>query len=179
LLPAGAGVIGLLAPDWLIGHQRKRYLARIEHGLPDALDMLVICAQAGLGLGPAIIRVAAELQNSYREIATELEKTANELQVMTDSRLAIINLGVRTGLESLKRLATTLTQTMQYGTPLSDALRVLSAEMRQEMLTRFEAKAARLPVLLTMPTIIFIMPCVFLIAGGPAMIQMMHTFGHN
>ena len=81
LLPAAAGVVGLLAPDWLIGHQRKRYLGRIEHGLPDSLDMLVICAQAGLGLGPAIIRVAAELQNSYREIAMELDKTANELQV--------------------------------------------------------------------------------------------------
>ena len=171
-------MVGLLAPDWLIGHQRKRYLGRIEHGLPDALDMLVICAQAGLGLGPAIIRVAAELQHSYREIALELEKTANELQVMSDSRMAILNLGTRTGLDSLKRLSTTLAQTLQYGTPLSDALRVLSAEMRQEMLTRFEARAARLPVLLTMPTIIFIMPCVFLIAGGPAMIQMMHTFGH-
>ena len=166
LLPAASGVIGLLAPDWLIGQQRKRYLARIETGLPDALDMLVICAQAGLGLGPAIIRIAAEMQNSYREIAAELEKTANELQVMSDSRIAIINLGTRTGLDSLKRLSTTPAQTLRYGTPLWDALRVLSAEMRQEMLTRFEARAARLPVLLTMPTVIFIMPCVFLIAGG-------------
>ena len=178
LLPAASGVIGLLAPDWLIGQQRKRYLARIETGLPDALDMLVICAQAGLGLGPAIIRVAAEMQNSYREIAAELEKTANELQVISDSRIAILNLGTRTGLDSLKRLSTTLAQTLQYGTPLSDALRVLSAEMRQEMLTRFEARAARLPVLLTMPTVIFIMPCVFLIAGGPAMIQLMRNFSH-
>ncbi len=178
LLPGAAGVIGLLAPDWLIGQQRKRYLARIEHGLPDSLDMLVICAQAGLGLGPAIIRVGAELQNSYREIAMEFETTANELQVMSDSRVAILNLGTRTGLDSLKRLSTSLAQTLQYGTPLSDALRMLSAEMRQEMLTRFEARAARLPVLLTMPTIVFIMPCVFLVAGGPAMIQLMHTFSH-
>ncbi len=178
LLPSAAGVIGLLAPDWLIGYQRKRHLARIEQGLPDTLDMLVICAQAGLGLGPAIIRVAGELQNSYREIAMEFDMTANELQVMADSRVAILNLGTRTGLDSLRRLSTTLAQTLQYGTPLSDALRVLAAEMRQEMLTRFEARAARLPVLLTMPTIIFIMPCVFLIAGGPAMIQLMHTFSH-
>ena len=74
LLPAGAGVIGLLAPDWVIGQQRKRYLARIEQGLPDALDMMVICAQAGLGLGPAIIRVATELQHAYREIAMEFEQ---------------------------------------------------------------------------------------------------------
>src|SRR5581483_3198511 len=125
-------VLGLLAPDWLIGNRRQRYLARIEQGLPDALDMLVICTQAGLGLGPAIIRVAAELQYAYREIAAEFENTANELQVMTDARVAIMNLGNRTGLESLKRLSTTLAQTLQYGTPLSEALRVLSGEMRQE-----------------------------------------------
>ncbi|HUN42575.1 MAG TPA: type II secretion system F family protein [Acetobacteraceae bacterium] len=178
LLPGASGVIGLLAPDWVIGHQRKQYLARIENGLPDALDMLVICTQAGLGLGPAIIRVAAELQHAYREISQELEMTANELQVMSDARLAILNLGTRTGLDSLKRLSTTLAQTLQYGTPISDALRVLSSEMRQEMLTRFEARAARLPVLLTMPTIAFILPCVFLIAGGPAMIQVMRAFHH-
>lgn len=178
LLPAGAGVIGLLAPDWVIGNQRKRYLRKIEHGLPDALDMLVICAQAGLGLGPAVIRVATEMQHAYREIAMEFEQTANELQVMSDSRLAILNLGTRTGLDSLKRLSTTLAQTMQYGTPLSDALRVLSAEMRTEMLTRFEERAARLPVLLTLPTIAFILPTVFIIAGGPAMVQVMHTFHH-
>ena len=179
LLTGGAGVIGLLAPDWIIGHQRKRYLARIEQGLPDALDMLVICTQAGLGLGPAIIRVAAELQHAYREISQEFEQTANELQVMADARLAILNLGTRTGLDSLKRLATTLAQTLQYGTPVSDALRVLSSEMRQEMLTRFEARAARLPVLLTMPTIAFILPTVFIIAGGPAMIRVMRAFGHH
>ncbi|HTW70317.1 MAG TPA: type II secretion system F family protein [Acetobacteraceae bacterium] len=179
LLPGGAGVIGLLAPDWLIGHQRKRYLARIEQGLPDALDMLVICTQAGLGLGPAIVRVATELQHAYPEISQEFEQTANELQVMSDARMAILNLGTRTGLDSLKRLATTLAQTLQYGTPISDALRVLSSEMRQEMLTRFEARAARLPVLLTMPTIAFILPTVFIIAGGPAMIRVMRAFGHH
>jgi len=178
LLPGASGVIGLLLPDWVIGHQRKRYLSRIEQGLPDALDMLVICTQAGLGLGPAVIRVAGELHHAYREIALEFEKTANELHVMSDARAAILNLGTRTGLDSLKRLATTLAQTLQYGTPISDALRVLSSEMRGEMLTRFEARAARLPVLLTMPTIAFILPCVFIIAGGPAMIHVMRVFHH-
>jgi tight adherence protein C len=178
LLPAVGGMAGLLAPDWLVRRQRTRYLARVEHGLPDALDMLVICTQAGLGLGPAVIRVANEMQAAYREIAVEFEKTANELQIISDSRAAVINLGQRTGLDSLKRLATTLVQTLHYGTPVSDALRVLSAEMRQEMLTRYEARAARLPVLLTLPTMTFILPCVFLIAGGPAIIQVMHSFHH-
>ena len=140
--------------------------------------MMVICAQAGLGLGPAVVRVAEELQPSYCELAIEIAQTANELQVMTDSRIALGNLGLRTGLEGFKRLATTLIQTIQYGTPMTEALRTLSAELRQEMLTKFEAKAARLPVMLTLPTIIFILPCVFLIAGGPAMIQVMKVFNH-
>jgi tight adherence protein C len=179
LIPPAAGVLGLLAPDWLVGKQRKRYLAKLEQGLPDALDMMVICTQAGLGLGPAIIRVGAELQYSYREIAMEFEQTANEMQVLADSRIAITNLGERTGLDTFKRLATTLVQTIHYGTPISDALRVLSAEMRQETMIKCEERAARLPVLLTLPTILFILPCVFLIAGGPAIIQVMRSFGHH
>ena len=176
LLPPGSGIVGLMAPDWILGRRRKRYQHRLELGLPDALDMMVICAQAGLGLGPAVVRVATELRGAHWEVAQELAQTANELQVVSDSRVALTNLGTRTGIDGYKRLGTTLIQTMQYGTPLTDALRTLSAEMRQDALTRFEARAARLPVLLTMPTILFILPCVFLIAGGPAIIQIMRAF---
>jgi len=176
LAPAVAGLVGLLAPDWLIGRRRKRYQRRLEQGLPDALDMMVICAQAGLGLGAAIVRVAAELQGGRREVAEELALTANELQMNSDSRVALINLGTRTGVDGYKRLSGTLVQTMQYGTPLTDALRMLAAELRQDILTRYEARAARLPVLMTLPTVLFILPCVFLIAGGPAIIQVMKAF---
>jgi tight adherence protein C len=177
IIPPSAGVFGLLLPDWLIGRKRKQYQARLERALPDALDMMVICTQAGLGLGPAIIRVAGELRESYREIGLELGQTANELQIMSDSRIALTNLGTRTGIDGFRRLATTLIQTIQYGTPLSDALRSLSAELRLDSLTKLEERAARLPVMLTMPMIFFILPCVFLIAGGPAMIQVMKVFG--
>ncbi|MEJ0016008.1 MAG: type II secretion system F family protein [Acetobacteraceae bacterium] len=176
LLPPGAGIVGLMAPDWVLGRRRKRYQHHLELGLPDALDMMVICAQAGLGLGPTVVRVATELQNAHWEVAQELAQTANELQMVSDSRIALINLGSRTGIEAYKRLGTTLIQTMQYGTPLTEALRTLSAELRQDALTMFEARAARLPVLLTLPTILFILPCVFLIAGGPAIIQIMRAF---
>ncbi len=178
IIPPIAGVLGLLAPDWLMGKLRERYLDRLEKGLPDALDMMVICAQAGLGLGPIVVRVAEELEESYRELAMEMALTAHDLRVMADSRIALSNLGTRTGLEGFKRLSTTLIQTIQYGTPMTEALRTLSAELRLEMLTKFEAKAARLPVMLTLPTIVFILPCVFLIAGGPAMIQVMKVFSN-
>jgi tight adherence protein C len=175
-VPLGAGVIGLILPDWLISRQRKRHQAALEGGLPDALDMMVICAQAGLGLGATIVRVSVELQNARWEVALELAQTANELQVLSDSRIALTNLGLRTGVENYKRLGATLVQTMQYGTPLTDSLRLLAAEMRQDMLTRFETRAARLPVLLTLPTTLFILPCLFLIAAGPAIIQVMRAF---
>ena len=102
-----------------------------------------------------------------------MARTASELQMMSDSRVALTSMGTRTGLECLVRLGSTLIQTMQYGTPLSAALRMLAQELRQETLTRFEERAARLPVMLTMPMILFILPCVFLVVGGPAIIKVM------
>jgi tight adherence protein C len=135
--------------------------------------MMVICAEAGLGLEPAIARVANEIVHVHPALAQEMARTSNELQMMSDSRIALTSMGTRTGLDCLIRLGSTLIQTLQYGTPLSSALRMLATEMRQEMLTRFEERAARLPVLLTMPMILFILPCVFLVVGGPAIIKVM------
>jgi len=173
-----SGVFGLIAPDMAIQRMRIAQLKKIERGLSDALDLLVICAQAGLSLEPAMSRVALELRPVHPELCDELATTVRELEMMSDSALALTNLGQRTGLESLVRLTATLTQTMQYGTPLSEALRSLSNEMRTATLTAFEERAARLPVLLTVPMILFILPTVFLIVGGPAAIQMMASFSH-
>ena len=121
-----------------------------------------------MSLEPGMTRVAFELRRSRPEVAREFDATVRELEILSDSTMALGNLGRRTGLDSLKRLVSTLTQTMQYGTPLSDALRSLSNEMRQMSLTRFEERAARLPVLLTLPMILFILPCIFIVVGGPA-----------
>jgi tight adherence protein C len=166
-------VIGLLLPDIVVRWRRKKYIQRVELGLPDALDLLMICSQAGLGLKAAIVRVANEMQVGTPAIGQELAMTATELEMM-DSRKALQNMGTRTGVEGLVRLANTLLQSMQYGTPLTDSMRLLSSEMRTDTLTRFEAKAARLGVLLTLPMIVFILPCLFIILGGPAAIQVMH-----
>jgi tight adherence protein C len=179
LLLVGAAILGLVLPDYVLGAQRKAYLKKLEAGLPDALDMMVICTQAGISMGAAIVHVSAELGHVHPEISQEFAQTANELSIMADSRVALTNLGQRTGLNSLKRLGATLVQAQQYGTPISDALRILSGEMRQEMLTRFEARAARLGVLLTLPTLLFILPCVFMIAGGPAAIQVVRMLGKH
>ncbi len=171
------GIAGLLGPDTVLRRLRGRYIAAVEGGIPDMLDLLLICAQSGLALQPGLIRVELEIRHMYPELAWEVGQTATELQIIADSRVALLNLGTRTGIESLRRLTSTLVQTLQYGTPLSEALRSLSHEMRQETLTRFEEKAARLPILITVPMIIFILPCVFIIVGGPAVIQLIHNFG--
>jgi len=174
---AVAGGIGLMAPDLVVRRLRKKYIKALERGLPDALDMLIICCQAGLGLETGLLRVAEEIGAAHRAVADELFQTVREMQVNADIRAALLHLGARTGLPSLKRLAAVLIQSMQYGTPLSNALRTLSAEERGEMLARFEAREARLPVLLTLPMIVFILPCVFMTVGGPAIVQVMQTMG--
>jgi len=174
LLPATMLVVGLLLPDLVVRQGRKRYLRRVERGLPDALDLLVICSQAGLGLSTAVLRVAQEMQLGNQDVGHEFALTAQELQLTSDNRKVLMNMGARTGIEGLVRLGTTLVQSLQYGTPLSDAMNSLSAEMRQETLTRFENRAARIGVLMTLPMVVFILPCVFLVVGGPAGVQVMH-----
>lgn len=172
LLPLAAGALGLLVPDMVVRRTRASYVARVERGVPDALDLLVICTQAGLGLEAAIERVAGEIARAHPDLARELAQTTGELRIAVDTQRVLINLGTRTGLDSLKRVTGTLAQTLQFGTPLTGALRILAAEMRQQVLTRFEERAARLPVMLTLPMIMFIFPCLFIVVGGPAVIQL-------
>ncbi|MFT8243806.1 type II secretion system F family protein [Roseomonas sp. BN140053] len=173
LVVLGAAVAGLLAPDYALRNMRGRHRAAVEKGLPDALDLMVICAEAGLPLEAAVDRVSAEMAESSPAVSAEFSTTATELRILSDRRTALLNMGDRTGLEPLRRLGGTLAQTLQYGTPLTQALRVLASELRHETLMRFEARAARLPALLTLPTILFILPCIFLVVGGPALLQVM------
>jgi tight adherence protein C len=171
----GGAMFGLLLPEIIATNIRKRHLTKVEAGVPDALDMLVICADAGLALESGLVRVANELGNLNPALALELLQTSRELQIGSDMRRAMDSLGQRTGLDSLKRLSTTLAQSLQYGTPLTQSLRSLSAELRQEALVKFEERAGRLPTLMTIPMILFILPCVFLIVAGPAIINVLAT----
>jgi tight adherence protein C len=171
----GGAVIGLLLPETIATNIRNRHLKKVEAGVADALDMLVICADAGLALEAGLARVSAEMTGLNSALAMELTQTSRELQIGSDMRRAMEALGQRTGLDTLKRLASTLSQSLQYGTPLTQALRTLSAELRQEALVKFEERAGRLPTLMTIPMILFILPCVFLIVAGPAMINVLHT----
>ncbi len=156
------------APDiWLKNKITKR-TAAIRKGLPDALDLLVICAEAGLTVDAAFSRVSRELGRAYPELGDEFALTSIELGFLTDRRSAFENLANRIDLESIRGVVTTMIQTEKYGTPLASALRVLSAEFRNERMMRAEEKAARLPAIMTVPLILFILPVLFIVILGPA-----------
>ena len=168
MLVAGSLIGSYKAPDiWLKNKIQKRTHA-IRKGLPDALDLLVICAEAGLTVDAAFSRVAKELGKAYPELGDEFALTSIELGFLTDRRSAFENLATRIDLESIRGVVTTMIQTEKYGTPLASALRVLSAEFRNERMMRAEEKAARLPAIMTVPLILFILPVLFVVILGPA-----------
>ena len=167
-LVAGTLLLSYKAPDlWLKNKVDKRTHA-IRKGLPDALDLLVICAEAGLTVDSAFGRVARELGKAYPELGDEFALTSIELGFLTDRRSAFENLANRIDLDSIRGVVTTMIQTEKYGTPLASALRVLSAEFRNERMMRAEEKAARLPAIMTVPLILFILPVLFIVILGPA-----------
>jgi tight adherence protein C len=156
------------APDiWLKNKVTKRSHA-IRKGLPDALDLLVICAEAGLTVDAAFHRVSKELGKAYAELGDEFGLTAIELGFLSERRQAFENLAQRVDLEAVRGVVTTMIQTEKYGTPLASALRVLSAEFRHQRMMRAEEKAARLPAIMTVPLILFILPTLFVVILGPA-----------
>ena len=178
LMVAGAcGFVGLMGPNWVLDFLRKRYVKALNKGLPDAMDMLVVCAEAGLGLDSAVERVAREMAGSNHAVASEFALLAHELRVMPDRRQALSRLADRALVDLLKRLAATLGQTFRFGTPLAQALRILAAEARQDRISRLENKAAQLPALMVLPLIIFIMPVLFIVLVGPAVVQFSSGIG--
>ncbi|BBB11768.1 type II secretion system F family protein [Sphingopyxis sp. FD7] len=161
-------ILGYKAPDLFVDNKRQKRTDAIRKGLPDALDLLVICAEAGLTVDSAFARVSKELGRAYPELGEEFALTSIELGFLTERRQAFENLAYRVNLESVKGVVTTMIQTEKYGTPLASALRVLSAEFRNERMMRAEEKAARLPAIMTVPLILFILPVLFIVILGPA-----------
>lgn len=167
-LVAGSAILAYKAPDIYLKNKIQKRSSAIRKGIPDALDLLVICAEAGLTVDAAFGRVAKELGKAYPELGEEFSLTAIELGFLTDRRQAFENLATRIDLDSVRGVVTTMIQTEKYGTPLASALRVLSAEFRNERMMRAEEKAARLPAIMTVPLILFILPVLFVVILGPA-----------
>ena len=167
----GSALLGFYAPDIYLQNAAKKRQQAIQKALPDGLDLLVICAEAGLSLDTALNRVADEIGPSSPELAEELGLTAIELNFLPERRQALANLDRRCDMPAMRGVVSTLTQTEKYGTPLSQSLRVLSGEFREQRMLRAEEKAARLPATLTVPMIVFILPTLFVVLAGPAMLD--------
>ena len=165
---AGALGLGYKGPEIYLKNIIGKRTDAIRKGLPDALDLLVICAEAGLTVDAAFGRVARELGRAYPELGDEFTLTSIELSFLTERRMAFENLAYRVDLDAVRGVVTTMIQTERYGTPLASALRVLSAEFRNERMMRAEEKAARLPAIMTVPLILFILPVLFVVIIGPA-----------
>lgn len=177
LASLGAAGLGLFLPDLYIKNAADKRRDKIRKSLPDGLDLMVICAEAGLSLDATFNRVAGELGAAAPEMADELSIAAIELGLMPERRTALENLQRRVDLPQLRAMVGTLQQTEKYGTPLAQALRVLASELRDERLLKAEDKAARLPAILTVPMIIFILPCLFVVMLGPAILRMIDGLG--
>lgn len=176
LLAVGMILLGFFGPDLYVKNSSDKRVHSIRLGLPDALDLMVICAEAGLTLDAAMTRVSREMANASPELADEFSLTAIELGFLTERRQALLNLSERVNLRSIRGVVATLIQTEKYGTPLAQSLRVLSAEFRNERMMRAEEKAARLPAIMTVPLILFILPTLFIVLLGPAACRVYDNF---
>ncbi|HEV2569232.1 type II secretion system F family protein [Sphingomonas sp.] len=176
MVTAGALIGSYKAPDIYLKNRISKRSDAIRKGLPDALDLLVICAEAGLTVDAAFGRVARELGKGYPELGDEFMLTSIELGFLTERRQAFENLATRVDLDAVRGVVTTMIQTEKYGTPLASALRVLSAEFRNERMMRAEEKAARLPAIMTVPLICFILPVLFIVILGPAACSIADNF---
>lgn len=177
LIVAAAAFAGLVAPNRWLEHRVARRQKRLRDGFPEALDMLVICVEAGLGLTSAIARVADELKYSQPELAAELAVVNAEMRTGVDREVALEGLNARTGLVEIRGLVSLLVQTLRFGTGIADSLRVYSSEFRDQRMQAAEERAGKIGTKLIFPLIFCEFPAFFVIAIGPAALRLMQSFG--
>lgn len=166
-----AFIIGMFLPELYVKNTTTKRQQLLRKALPDALDLMVICAEAGLSMDAAFTRVSREMEKGSPEMSSELALTAIELSFLPERRKALENLNQRTDMQEIRGVVNTMMQTEKYGTPLAHSLRVLSQEFRNDRLMKAEEKAARLPAILTVPMILFILPTLFVVLIGPAALR--------
>ncbi len=166
-----AAYLGIKAPELYLRNQIAKRQKSMSRAIPDALDLLLICVESGMSIEPAFRKVSHEVGAQSIALAEELALATAELSYLPDRRVAFENLGARTGVDSLKQIVTVLNQAERYGTPLGQALRVVSQESRTRRMSEAEKKAAALPPKLTVPMILFFLPVLFAVIITPAIIQ--------
>jgi tight adherence protein C len=177
LYAVGAAFTGLMIPNFVLNRMVERRQRALRHAFPDALDLLVVCVESGLGLAAALQRVALELQISWPDLAAELERVNVEMQAGMDRELALRNLATRTGLADIRSLVGLLVQTLRFGTSIADALRIYSEEFRDKRVQLAEELAAKLGTKMIFPMVLCFFPSFFLVAVGPGIIRVIRVFG--
>ncbi len=173
LIALFAAYVGMQVPMLFLKNTISTRQTSIRRAFPDALDLLLICVESGMSIELAFKRVASEIGTQSIPLAEELTLTTAELSYLQDRRLAYENLGKRTDLDGVKAVTTALIQAERYGTPLANTLRVMAQENRDIRMQLAEKKAAALPPKLTVPMIVFFLPCLFVVILGPAAIRLM------
>jgi tight adherence protein C len=167
-------VIGIMGPRLILLVLRRRFEAGIRLGTPDAIDLLVVCSEAGMGLESAVQRVAEEMNQSNPAMARVLSDLLDDLRILPSRSEAFDKLGSTS--EGLRRLGTMVSQSLQYGTPLSQALRGIAADIRRERITKLEERAHKLGAKLTVPMVLFMLPAMFVIMGASPFLHLIRTF---
>jgi tight adherence protein C len=167
---------GYYLPDLFLTNAIQRRQQSIMAAFPDALDLLLICVEAGMSIEAGFQKVAAEIGQASAELAEEFALTTAELSYLPDRKQAFENLAKRCGHQGVKAVATALNQAERYGTPLGQALRICAQENREMRMVEAEKKAAALPAKLTVPMILFFLPVLFVVIMGPAVMRIMHMF---
>lgn len=171
-----AAFVGVTLPNIVLEKIKLNRLKKLRNGFPDALDLLVVCVEAGLGLGPAIDRVARDLDVSHPELAEELNLVNVEMRAGVERPAALKNLAARSGLDDIRGLVGLLVQTMRFGTSVADALRVYSEEFRDKRMQKAEEAAAKIGTKLIFPLVTCLFPSFFIVAVGPAALRMIVVF---
>ncbi len=176
---AGGIVIGYMLPSLALGQLAKRRMEKVFLGLPDALDLMVVCVEAGLGMDQALRKVAEEMNKSHKEIGEEFSIANQQLQFGRTRNEVLQALGFRSGVDDLKQLASILIQADKFGSSVATALRVQSDSMRTKRRQIAEEKAAKTAVKMIFPLVLFIFPGIFVVLVGPAGINMYRNMLSN
>ncbi|HEY0283453.1 MAG TPA: type II secretion system F family protein [Rhizomicrobium sp.] len=173
-IAVAAALFGFYLPDLFVTNLTTRRQTSIMNAFPDALDLLLICVESGMSVEAAFAKVASEIGSASEELAEEFALTTAELSYLPDRKQAFENLAKRCGHPGVKQVATALNQAEKYGTPMGQALRICAQENREMRMAAAEQKAAALPAKLTVPMILFFLPCLFVVIMGPAVMKVMH-----
>jgi tight adherence protein C len=176
IFTAIGAVIGIMGPRLILSVIRRRFNAAIRRGTPDTIDLLVVCSEAGMGLESGLERVAEEMDRANPAMARVLYGLLDDLRISPNRREAFDKLGSTS--EGLRRFGAMISQSLQYGTPLSQALRAVADELRRDSIIKLEERAHKLGVKLTVPMVLFMLPAMFIILGGSSFLHLSRAFQH-